>query len=155
MDTERFVRLLRWLAQQEVEYEPEAGDPAKMPRVTAAEVAEHLGLDQADQIGLGRLYALLQLDHRGLGGSGSGDDGWYVWIDPDICRFRDVQTVEDCVWAREAWIAESRAALLDFRDQVDDALHRQISVKADVLMFDDMPASVCANRLLQDCAGRL
>ena len=102
MDTERFVRLLRWLAQQEVEYEPEAGDPTKMPRVTAAEVAEHLGLDQADQIGLGRLYALLQLDNWGLGGSGSNDDGWYVWIDPDIWRFRNVQTVEDCVQAREA-----------------------------------------------------
>jgi len=65
VDTERFVRLLRWLAQKEVEYAPEAGDPTKMPRVTAAEVAEHLGLDQADQIGLGRLYALLQLDHWG------------------------------------------------------------------------------------------
>ena len=64
-----------------------------MPRVTAAEVAEHLGLDQADQIGLGRLYALLQLDHWGLGGRGSGDDSSYVWIDPDIWWFRNVQMV--------------------------------------------------------------
>ena len=45
--------------------------------------------------------------------------------------------------------------LLDFRDQADDALHRQISVKADVLTFDDMPASVCLNRLPQECASRL
>ena len=45
--------------------------------------------------------------------------------------------------------------LLDFRDQADDALHRQISVKADVLTFDDMPASVCVNRLLQECASCL
>ena len=45
--------------------------------------------------------------------------------------------------------------LLTFRDQADDALHRQISTKADVLAFDDMPASVCVNQLLQECAERL
>ncbi len=45
--------------------------------------------------------------------------------------------------------------LLDFRNQADDALHRQISVKADVLAFDDMPARVCVNRLLQECASCL
>ena len=131
MDTGRFVRLLRWLAQQEVEYEPEAGDPTKMPRVTAAEVAEHLGLDQADQIGLGRLYALLQLDNWGLGGIGSDDDGWYVWIDPDIWRFRNVQTVEDCVQAREAWIAEGRAALTQARNAAaQEYFHVRLSMKS-------------------------
>jgi hypothetical protein len=45
--------------------------------------------------------------------------------------------------------------LLDFKDQAADALHRQISPQADLLDFDDMPASVCVNRLLQECAARL
>jgi len=45
--------------------------------------------------------------------------------------------------------------LADFRDQADDALHRQISAQADLLDFDDMPASVCVDRLLQECATRL
>jgi hypothetical protein len=45
--------------------------------------------------------------------------------------------------------------LADFRDQADDALHRQISSKADLLGIDDMPASVCVDRLLQECAERL
>jgi hypothetical protein len=45
--------------------------------------------------------------------------------------------------------------LAAFRAQGDDALHRQISNKADLLSFDDMPASVCVNHLLQECAERL
>jgi hypothetical protein len=45
--------------------------------------------------------------------------------------------------------------LVAFRDQADDALHRQISAKHDVLDFDDMPASVCVDRLLQECAAQL
>ena len=42
--------------------------------------------------------------------------------------------------------------LADFRDQADDALHRQISSKSCMLDFDDLPASVCVDRLLQECA---
>ena len=45
--------------------------------------------------------------------------------------------------------------LLDFRDQGDDALHRQISERVDVLDFDDMPASVYKDTLLQVCAAQL
>ena len=45
--------------------------------------------------------------------------------------------------------------LADFRDQADDALHRQISQKRDVLDFDDMPPSVYVDRLLQECADKL
>jgi hypothetical protein len=39
--------------------------------------------------------------------------------------------------------------------QADDALHRQISTKPCVLRFADLPASVCINRLLRECADRL
>jgi hypothetical protein len=45
--------------------------------------------------------------------------------------------------------------LADFRAQGDDALHRQISETPDLLDFDDMPASICVDRLLQECAVRL
>jgi hypothetical protein len=45
--------------------------------------------------------------------------------------------------------------LAEFRDQADDALHRQISAKADLLSFEDMPSSVCVDRLLHECAERL
>lgn len=106
-DIERFVRLLRWLAEQEMAYEPGPGSAETMPRVTSRDVAAHLRLED-DDLAVARLYAMLQLDHWGLGGSGSNDDSWYVWLGPDIWRFRDVHSVEDVVAAREAWLAEGR-----------------------------------------------
>lgn len=45
--------------------------------------------------------------------------------------------------------------LLSCKTQADDALHRQISGKPSVLRFADLPASVCVNRLLQECADKL
>lgn len=107
-DTERFVRTLRWLAEREEAYEPPAGSRDELPQVTSQEIADYLGLDHADQLPLQRLYAMLQLDHWGLGGSGSNDDSWYVRLGQDIWRFRDVRSVEDVVAAREAWVAEGR-----------------------------------------------
>jgi hypothetical protein len=258
-DTRTFVEVLHWLAEKEAAYEPQPGSEADMPRVTSAEVAEYLvGVTDSDQLALKRLYEMLHLDNWGIGGFGSGEDGWYVTLTPDIWRFRDVETVEDCLKAREDWLAErpssswahvdptlwqggqtapapspyvnaqvvdairakqghgtfevtkllglidelndnyaqqntySAHALLraildhippilgcadfaavannyswgktdkryikrlaDFRDQADDALHRQISSKPDVLDFDDMPASVYVDRLLQECAEHL
>lgn len=292
-DTDRFIRLLRWLAEQEMAYEPQPGGDT-MPRITSAEVGQYLGLgDEGDQLALNRLYAMLHLDNWGLsGGSSINADGWHATIGQDIWRFRDVQTVEDCIKVQEEWAAETRPpsarellenidwanwgftssndtgaddeavtgpsdgssssedppisepsswpvsspyvdqriidaiqakneqstfditkllgliaelnqnyahrhtyashallrAILDhvppilgcvdfkavannyswgrtdrnyikrllaFRDQADDALHRQISAKVDVLDFDDMPAGVCVDRLLQECAERL
>lgn len=258
-DTERFVRLLRWLAEREKQYEPPDGNDDEMPQVTSQEVAQHLSLDDADRLPLQRLYTMLQLDHWGLGGSGSNEDGWQVRLGPEIWRFRNVQTIDDCVAAREAWLAEGRPTiprvnpapeawlsaqapsspapyvdqkvieairakdgqskfdvtklltlidelndnydrgntyashallrglldhvppilncknfeevannyrwsqtdkkyikwLANFRAQGDDALHRQISTRADLLGFDDMPASVCVDWLLRECADHL
>ncbi len=45
--------------------------------------------------------------------------------------------------------------LLEFRNQADDALHRQISRKPDVLSLDDMPSRTGVRRLLQECASNL
>jgi hypothetical protein len=41
--------------------------------------------------------------------------------------------------------------LLDFKLQADDALHRQISRKPDLIHMDDMPPRTWVNRLLQEC----
>jgi hypothetical protein len=257
-DTARLVRLLRWMAEREMAHEPGTDGEDTMPRVTSVEVRQYLGLGDADEIALQRLYVMLQLDNWGLSGaSGSSPDGWYVTLGQDIWRFRDVQSVQDCIEAHEAWRAEGRQApawintepalfqggmapvaplpfyvdeqvvgairakdgqsrfdvtklldliaelndnyasrntyashallraildhvppifgytgfrevannyswgqtdrkyikrLADFRDQADDALHRQIGRNADLLDFEDMPASVYVDRLLQECA---
>jgi hypothetical protein len=42
--------------------------------------------------------------------------------------------------------------LLDFKLQADDALHRQISKRADRLGIDDLPPKVWVNTILQECA---
>jgi hypothetical protein len=42
--------------------------------------------------------------------------------------------------------------LLDFKLQADDALHRQISTRADSIAIDDMPPKVWVNKILQECA---
>ena len=259
-ETRPLIEVLRWLAEKEVAYEPQPGSDAESPRITSAEVAEFLGPLGVDQLALKRLFEMLRLDDWGIGGFGSNEDSWYVTLEPDIWRFRDVQSVEDCIEAREAWLAEGRPAntrlnaepewfsgrvapapvqspyvdeqiieairakngqskfevtkLLDlidelndnyargntyashallraildhippilgcadfaaiannyswgrtdkryimrlaaFRDQADDALHRQISIKANLLGFDDLPASVCVDTLLQECAEHL
>jgi hypothetical protein len=105
-DIDHFVRLLRWLAEKEIEFEPTPGADETMPRITSAEVREHLGLTEADPSPLRRLYAMLQLDHWGLGGSGGTPDDWFVHVGPDIWRYRDVQTAADCAAARESWLRE-------------------------------------------------
>ena len=45
--------------------------------------------------------------------------------------------------------------LADFKLQADDALHRHISAKTDLLGIDDMPPRVWVNRILQECASSL
>jgi hypothetical protein len=49
------VQLLRWLAQQEVAYEPTTDADDVLPRTTSAEVTAHLGLDTGDPLPLQRL----------------------------------------------------------------------------------------------------
>jgi hypothetical protein len=108
-DTERFVRLLRWLAEREMAYEPTPGDTSGMPQLTSQQVAQYLGFDVTDQLGLRRLLLMLQLDHWGIAGTSEDNaGGWIVRVGPDIWRFRNVQTIEDCVQAREDWLAEGR-----------------------------------------------
>lgn len=105
-DIDHFVRMLRWLAKKEIDFEPTPGATETMPRITSAEIREHLGLSEADPGPLRRLYAMLQLDHWGLGGSGGTPDDWFVNLGPDIWRYRDVQTAADCATARESWLRE-------------------------------------------------
>jgi hypothetical protein len=104
-DIEHFVRLLRWLARLEVEFEPVAAET--MPRATSRQIDENLGL-RGDASALRRLYAMLHLDHWGLSGTSASGDEWSVTVAPDIWRFRDVRSAEDCAVAREKWMDEGR-----------------------------------------------
>jgi hypothetical protein len=117
-DTERFVRMLRWFAEQEVAFAPPADSEDTMPRVTSDNVAAFLELrrnDPAQEAALQRLYAMLRLDHWGLGANGSDAAGWFVDLATEIWRFREVNTVKDVIRVREQWIAEAQAAAPYFR----------------------------------------
>jgi hypothetical protein len=107
-DTGRFVRVLRWFAEREMAHEPQGDVTDEMPRITSAEVAQYLGIGDTGQLALKRLLLMLQLGNWGLGSSGSTEDSWYVMLRPDIWRFRDVRTVEDCAMAWQAWASEGR-----------------------------------------------
>lgn len=73
---------------------------------------------------------------------------------PPILGCPDFQAVaNNYAWGRTD--KQYMKRLQEFRNQADDALHRQISSKADLLDFDDMPSSVYVDRLLQECADKL
>lgn len=111
-DANCFVRLLPWLAQKEVEFEPQPGSPDSDPSVTSEEIRAFLEIDKDDKAALRRLRALLNLDNWGIGGGGGTDDAWSVTVGQDVWRFRDVRTVEDVVVARENWKTEAAAATI-------------------------------------------
>ena len=106
-DTRAFIEVLRWFAAKEATYEPQPGSTDDMPRVTSTEVADYMvGLTDSDPLALKRLYEMLHLDNWGIGGFGSGEEGWYVTLTSNVWRFRDVESVTDCIKAQEAWSAE-------------------------------------------------
>lgn len=131
-DADRFVRLLRWLAQKEVGFEPAPDVTDPRPQVTDEDVREHLGLPNDEQLAVQRVIAMLDLDHWGTGGWSSGPDGWIVYLTPDIWRFRDVQTIEDCIRVRAEWIAEAQAAVPRMRGKATppEYFHVRLSTKS-------------------------
>jgi hypothetical protein len=73
---------------------------------------------------------------------------------PPIFGCKDfAEVVNNHSWGRTD--KRSIKRLADFRDQADDALHRQTSANPCVLDSDDMPTSVYIDRLFQECAGTL
>jgi len=147
-DTERFVRLLRWLAETEMDFVPEPGSTETMPEVTSEEAREHLSIDTDDPVALQRLYAILQLDHWGLGGSGSGPGGWHVLLGPEIWRFRDVQTIEDCIKARLQWRLEAEAAVPQMHNPAlaSEYYHVRLSTKS-IRSHDEVRLDLSADEL--------
>lgn len=133
-DTARFARLLRWIAEREEAYEPPADSTETMPLVTSAEAAQYLGLGvEDDRLPLLRLLALFRLDHWSAGTGGPDDSGdWTVRPGEDIWRFHDVQTVQDVVDAREAWVAEGRPKVLVVQPSTESPYyHVRLSAKTD------------------------
>jgi hypothetical protein len=119
--------MLSWLAEQEIAYEPPPGSD-EMPQVTSQEIAQYLGIPGGDSAALERLYTMLHTDHWGLAGSSkSQPNGWFVRLSSDIWRFRNVQSVEDCIAARAAWLAEGQPTMAA-DDDADQAAYYHVQL---------------------------
>lgn len=59
------------------------------------------------------------------------------------------EVADNYPWSRTD--KEYMKRLLDFKNDADDALHRQISKDQDLLEMDNLPSSNRVNRLLQEC----
>jgi hypothetical protein len=71
---------------------------------------------------------------------------------PPLLGCRDFQQlVNNYPWSRSD--ASYARKLEAFKLQANDALHRPISPKADLLAADDMPLRIWIDRLLQECAS--
>lgn len=151
-DTARFVLLLRWLAEREEAYEPPADSDEDMPQVASVEIAEYLGLtDKNDRLSVDRLRVLLGLDHWSVS-TGSLRYGWYARPGEDIWRFGDVQTVQDVVASRDAWIAEGRRISPVTSDALPAAYyHVQLQTNPPVVnehVRYNMPADVLESQIV-------
>jgi hypothetical protein len=111
VDVSRFVRLLPWLAQKELSFEPGPDPASRSARVTSAEVAEFLGLPTESTLELQRLFEILAHERYGWGGGGTSPGGsWNIGLTRDVTRFAKVQTLADYRAALDRWDAETTAA---------------------------------------------
>lgn len=277
-DTERFLRLVRWIAQKEIDFEPMPGRGETMPLVTFEEAREYLGLDRNNELAVCRLFSILDPESCEFITDSMGPNGLVSYVvTPDVRFFCEVQTADDYELTRlklryapeelygaadlaqamtggfvpglvastdseqdEVYLYPARLdlgpyidpritdairvkvgasrfnldkllklieelndnyqdervyathallramldhippilghrdfktvatnyawgrtdkrymrRLLEFRDQADDALHRQVSANPDLLGFDDIPTSIGVNHLLQECIDKL
>ena len=76
--------------------------------MTASEVARVIDIDPANKVGLGRIFAILNTGRWGLGSTGwrSGND-WEIYLDRDIWRFKDVETVQDVLDIERGLVVEA------------------------------------------------
>jgi hypothetical protein len=148
-DIERFVLLLRWFAEEEIAYEPDPDSNETLPRVTSDEVAAYLALDHDDPA-IERFHAMLHVGYWGLGSSGIMPGLWFVTLGPDIWRFRDVQTAEDCIRVREEWEAEAQAKVPHMRDPLPAwHYHVRVSTKS-TPSWDEVRLDLTAEKLEAD-----
>jgi hypothetical protein len=264
-DIDLFLRLIPWLAERELSFEPGDDGVDENLRVTASEIKAFLQLPDDPTGAIGRLRQIINLQRWGWSGGELTGGEWYVQVGRDISRFTELHTLDDYIEVMGKWEEEGRRPyatipddfygtvpgifdleyetqpagntyvsaaivasidaataqsgwncdklqglvhelndnhargsaysahamlraildhipplfscrdfkevvsnyswgrtdqrymkrLLEFKDQADDVLHRQISKRADVFGIEDMPQRAWVNRLLQECAERL
>ncbi|MGH8351619.1 MAG: hypothetical protein ACRES5_34480, partial [Pseudomonas sp.] len=107
-DVDRFLRLLRWLAEKELSFETVPHDACASPQVTSDEIKEFLQLPDGPDGTLDRLYEILNAEYWGQGGSARSLGDWSFAIGRDAFRFAEVETVDDYLASRVRWESEGK-----------------------------------------------
>ena len=110
-DVDRFVRLLPWLAQQELDFEPGSGPGEDNLQVTSGEIKDFLRLPEDSGTSLSRLYEILNLERWGWNGSAINPETgkWHVGVSREVARFSGAETLADYVSILTQRAEEERA----------------------------------------------
>lgn len=116
-DIDLLLRLLPWLAERELEFEPLPDAPDL--RVLRSEIAAFLRLP-VEPTGppgpITRLRHMLAQQRWAWSGGELADGEWYVQIDRNIYRFTEVGTLDEYLDVLEAWDQESKRPYVTIPD---------------------------------------
>lgn len=106
-DVELFLRTLRWIARQELKYEPSPDEPEPGCIVTGRQLMRAFHLPVARRPDVDRLGRLLTVERWGWNtASGSGGWDWRFGVGRDVRRFAGVASIEDYTARLEEWLRQ-------------------------------------------------
>lgn len=115
-DIDRFLRLLPWLAERELNFEP-SDNSAESLKVTVSEIKEFLGLQDRDIGDAALLRQIIGLQRWGWSGGEAADGKWFVQVTRDIGRFTQVRTLDDYLEAIAKWEEEGKRQYVKIPDE--------------------------------------
>lgn len=114
-DVDLFIRVLRWLVEQERVFRPAAPSAAEELRLSSSDVREAVGYaDQPPDDAVARLRLLIEQEHRIYTSMGYQESlgEWNITVASDIRRFRGVHTFDDYLDRLAQLDAEERPSLV-------------------------------------------
>jgi hypothetical protein len=115
-DIDHFLRLLPWLTERELNFDPDDNAAGELLQVTASEIKEFLELP-GEEIGVvRRLRQIIGLQRWGWSGGESTGGEWYVQVGRDIGRFAQVHTLDDYLEVMAKWEEEGKRQYVTIPD---------------------------------------
>jgi len=119
-DIDSFLRLLPWLAEKELEFNPDDAHPEADLRVKMSEIREFLELPHDSAGPIDRLRQLISLQRWGWSGGEIQPGDWFIQVDRGIFRFANVSTLDDYLEAMNKWEEEGRQPYATVPDELID-----------------------------------
>jgi hypothetical protein len=99
------LRLMPWLADQELNFVPDAERPEL--RVSRSAIAAFLQLP-IESVVIRRLHLIIGQQRWGWSGGEDADGEWFIQVHHNIYRFAKVQTLEDYLAVMQKWEDEGK-----------------------------------------------